>query len=419
MHNEINNNLHMLDNEDRYQDTINSYNNFSKSLETLKSLEDFEDLIEQQDLTSLEAEAIASIGVDQFDDLQMSMEDIDWTAAKEKMVGVGKGISSGVATSVKFVGSNIGKATVMGWDVSRKFYDSYLVTLTDLRKELKSIETKLSTLKDMEPNANEIELRREALVLSVDYRNITSPSDLLSALKELTDTNEYVYLDWSKEVLNLGEQILKITSTKHDNVLDNTKALVDTLKTLDFNKVESKLNMSRTELLMYKNIDVNVGKPLLNNSSLFCMRPDIKASGSDDPLTVLNGLRKRQFKLLDTKTKEKKETSSKVTVDTLSLNDIKELLAMLDKNLEILETYDRKNYSSRINKTGRQIQLKMDKSKINIFGDRTKAYVNGIYRVSGSYLKMGTVPFNDLMNLNVLVTRSTLMYIKRSIATYR
>ena len=130
--------------------------------------------------------------------------------------------------------------------------------------------------------------------------------------------------------------------------------------------------MSRTELLMYKNIDVFVGEPLLNNGSLFCMRPDIKYSGSDDPLTVLNGLRKRQFKLLDTKTKEKKETSSKVTVDTLSLNDIKELLTMLDKNLEILETYDRKNYSSRINKTGRQIQLKMDKSKINIFGDRTK-----------------------------------------------
>lgn len=413
MTNEISNNLNALDNEDNYQDTIEAYNTFSRTLEQLKTLEDYDDLLDNGDITSVEAEAIQLMGADAFDDF--TMEGIDWDQLRSRA-------SSAVKGTAKFsamVGRGIKTTTITGWDASRQLYDRYLISLENLREEIKDLNKTISELKDKESSESEITLRRETRVLSVGYQNLDSVKSLEDALTELLDVNQHVCIDWSKDILKLGENLIKVVGKNEDNVFDTTKLMIETLRDLDLDRLQKKLGMSRTELFGYKNIDVFKADPMINNKSLYCLRPDVKTADSKDPLMVLNGLRKRQFKLLGTKVKGIKKPKSKITVPTLTQSEMKSLIDKLDGILDVLEIYDRKSYSKSMEKTGIQLQNKLEKSKVNLFGDRTKAYINGIYKVSGAYLKLGTTPVNDLLITNTMVIRAALMYIKRSISTYR
>lgn len=379
------------------QDCYDAQVEFEEGIEKLNIAEDFADLQEEGNLDEYTQEAMIQLGND-----ELSTEGIVYDATK---------------TVVRQGSKLVGQAIEKGWGLSKELYDKTFISVSDLKEELSALEKKINVVYG-DPKNSEIVLKRESVTLALAYNLPRDSKDILKALNAIESDSNIVLDYWSKKVDSTGKQLLRaIDKYSKKEPEECLKLMLSEAKDLSFNDLQKKLKMRSVPSNWFSSIEAYGAQELPGSKMLISLRPDEDVTDNDTVIKQSKAYRRRQLKLMDSKSNGKIRTS-KVKIDTLSKSEMLDIIKAAKALVEVLETYEKSGLYNSMKNTGERMHSKVEKTLFSLMDRKDAKNRNAIHHFVSSYLKWASVPHSSLMSQAIASVRAATMVCKRSISEY-
>lgn len=412
-----------------------AYHDLETTLESLTTLEDeFEayELISlmptqdgeltQESLQMLDMlEMSIHAGEDEhYSDELLSLEALKFSDVADGARAMGR-VAVGGISRVKAVVNKaapvIAENVIKGWDISREYYDRSFSTVESVYKQVRKTQERLDRIKNLRPREQVIELRREAVTLSMGYALPKSSRDIINALETIQSNSDYILHQWSQELKKAGDLFLRVAAQADKNTpLVSVQHLTTVAKGLDFKKVQDKLKASVRRDTRFRNVDVYVGEDLPGNYNLFIVRPDQAIRNDDNVLAVAKAYRRRKIVMKHTQG-GKRMSGDKTRMEVLDIQEMQQVLKACMELEDVLARYARSGMSHTLENIGRQLGARFEKSYA-ITEPRHMLLSNSANRFSSAFLKWATQPSVALYSQALATIRAAVLVCQRSIAVY-
>lgn len=410
MYDEIDQTIESYDSQCTFDDLNETHNELQLAMETITSLEDFQELTSATDIDAFTQEAFIHMGVDDiYDQYYMSMEGFKWDSIKGAVIKT--------ATAGRKVGDVLGTAIIKGWDLSREYYNRTFVGVNELRKEVNKLKARIDSVKNKEATESNITLRRESVTLSTGFSLPNSVGLIVNNLDQMTTDTEIILTDWTKAVKSLGGEMLKVLDSREENKETLLKEMMSVAGGLSFDDIQKKLKMSGVHLKRMSEIDVYGSNDLPGNYTLYSLRPDLSVAKDDEILKRSKAQRRRIVKFMKTMN-GKRLTADSVSISTPDHSDLMDVFNSIDRLLNVLEVYGRSGLAEANDKMGRQMQVRMSK-ELNLTNNRWVAYNNATYHYISSYTKWANNPSTAMISQSIAVIRAAIMVCNRALAVHK
>lgn len=309
------------------------------------------------------------------------------------------------------------------WERIEAFFYKAFGVLPSIRRRLEALDDSIDAARSKSIEAKKFTLGSGVTYLSNDYKPVKKGSELLSGVKELSKTVEFVYKESVEAFAKAGEDIA--SAINDFDVASKDKAVtaaLTALKTMGprINKLPGSSGSTTRD-----NYSIKYGAQLLGNKRIAAYVAT-KSDGSGD-LGTLDRVRRNRLEWESSREKAG-TTSSNVEFETMSTSEAGSLVKELISLVETLEDYKRgkawkdvAKARTELEKASAKAAAELDKVKGSSEADERAAipYYRALVRLNQSYAGWTANPSSQLMTHSINVINASVSVIKKSLAQYK